>query len=170
MYTNAKSLAGARVLVTRPAAQAQSLAQRIEQAGGEAIRFPTLEIAAARDVAALEHVLAGIARFDLAIFISPNAVAHGLAHLKMHGSLPARLAVAAIGRGTAKTLTDAGVTGVISPTEGSDSAAAPATAPGVALPPASLLSPGAALPLPSRDGVMPREGLDGPERPPSLES
>ena len=26
------------------------------------------------------------------------------------------------------------------------------------------------VPLPSRDGVMPREGLDGPERPPSLES
>ena len=51
-----------------------------------------------------------------------------------------------------------------------DSAAVPATAPGVALPPASLPSPDAALPLPSRDGVMPREGMDGPERPPSLES
>ena len=38
------------------------------------------------------------------------------------------------------------------------SAAVPATAPGVALPPASLPSPDAALPLPSRDGVMPREG------------
>ena len=49
-----------------------------------------------------------------------------------------------------------------------DSAAVPATAPGVALPPASLPSPDAALPLPSRDGVMPREGMDGPERPPSL--
>lgn len=114
-------LQGVRVLVTRPAAQAQSLAQRIEQAGGEAIRFPTLEIAATRDVAALERVLAGIAHFDLAIFISPNAVAHGLAHLKMHGGLPARLAIAAIGRGTAKTLADAGVTGAISPMESSDS-------------------------------------------------
>ena len=154
MHTDTKSLSGVRVLVTRPAAQAQSLIQRIEQAGGEAIRFPTLEIAAACDVAALERVLTDIARFDLAIFISPNAVAHGLAHLKMHGGLPARLAIAAIGRGTAKTLADAGVTGVISPMESSDSAAAP----------------GAALPLPSRDGVMPREGLDGPERPPSLES
>src|SRR3989344_1953340 len=66
------------------------------------------------------------------------------------------------------------------------SAAVPATAPCVALPPASLPSPDAALgncsvrcptshvpvvvPLPSRDGVMPREGQDGPERPPSLES
>ena len=50
------------------------------------------------------------------------------------------------------------------------SAAVPATAPGVALPPASMQSPDTALPLPSRDGVMPREGQDGPKRPPSLES
>src|SRR3989344_6155341 len=121
MHTDTKPLAGVRVLVTRPAAQAQSLAQRIEQVGGEAIRFPTLEIAAARDVATLERVLAGIAHFDLAVFISPNAVAHGLAHLKMHGGLPARLTIAAIGRGTSRTLTDAGVTGVISPMEGSNS-------------------------------------------------
>ena len=122
MNNTTKPLVGVRVLVTRPAAQAQSLIQRIEQAGGEAIRFPTLEITAACDVAALERVLTDIARFDLAIFISPNAVAHGLTHLKKaHGGLPPRLAIAAIGRGTAKTLTDAGVTGVISPTEGADS-------------------------------------------------
>ena len=88
MHTDTKPLSGVRVLVTRPAAQAQSLAQRIEQAGGEAIRFPTLEIAAACDVAALERVLTDIARFDLAIFISPNAVAHGLAHLKAYGGFP----------------------------------------------------------------------------------
>jgi len=36
--------------------------------------------------------------------------------------------------------------------------------------PAPATAPGAALPLPSRDGVMPREGPAGPERPPSLES
>ena len=34
----------------------------------------------------------------------------------------------------------------------------------------SATVPDAALPLPSKDGVMPREGRDGPERPPSLES
>src|SRR3989344_5615006 len=122
-------LQGVRVLVTRPAAQAQSLAQRIEQAGGESIRCPALEIAATRDVATLERVLAGIAHFDLAVFISPNAVAHGLAHLKMHGGLPARLTIAAIGRSTARALTEAGIVNPITPVDGSD----PATAPGVAL-------------------------------------
>ena len=34
----------------------------------------------------------------------------------------------------------------------------------------SATVPDAALPLPSKDGVMPREGRDGPGRPPSLES
>src|SRR3989338_2621030 len=142
-------LQGVRVLVTRPAAQAQSLAQRIEQAGGEAIRFPTLEIAAARDVATLERVLAGIAHFDLAVFISPNAVAHGLAHLKMHGGLPARLTIAAIGRSTARALTEAGIVNPITPVDGSD----PATAPGVALPPPSLESSEALLARPELQQV-----------------
>lgn len=117
------SLQGVRVLVTRPVAQAQSLAQRIEQAGGEVIRFPTLEITATRNVTALERVLAGIAYFDLAIFISPNAVVHGLAHLKTHGGLPAHLTVAAIGRGTARALAEAGIVNPITPVDGSDSEA-----------------------------------------------
>ena len=34
----------------------------------------------------------------------------------------------------------------------------------------SVTTPDVALPLPSRDGVMPREGRDGPERPASLKS
>lgn len=116
-----RPLAGVRVLVTRPAHQAEPLAQLIEAAGGEAIRFPTLEIAAPRDPAALERRLAALDDFDLAIFISPNAVTQALPRL--HGRLPARLVVAAIGRGTAQALTQAGVTAVIAPAEGSDSEA-----------------------------------------------
>lgn len=117
----ARPLAGVRVLITRPTAQAQHLTELIEQAGGEPVRFPALEIVAPRNETVLARVLAGIADFDLAIFISPNAVAHGLAHLKAHGGLPPRLAVAAIGRGTAKALTEAGIANVIQPAEGSDS-------------------------------------------------
>ncbi len=109
------------MLITRPAAQAQRLAEMIEQAGGEAIRFPALDIAAPRDTTALERVLADIAHCDLAIFISPNAVTYGLAQLKARGGLPPRLAVTAIGRGTAKALAESGVTNVILPTSGSDS-------------------------------------------------
>jgi uroporphyrinogen-III synthase len=123
MSTTAKPLAGIRVLVTRPAAQAQRLAELIEQAGGEAIRFPALEIVPPRDMTALNRVLADIAHFDLAIFISPNAVVHGLAPRKAHGGMPPRMAIAAIGRGTAKALAEAGVGNVILPATGSDSEA-----------------------------------------------
>ncbi len=116
-------LSGTRVLVTRPAAQAEHLAALIEQAGGEAIRFPALEIAAPRDTAALNRVLAGVAQAHLAIFISPNAVTHGLAHLRTRGGLPSHLTVAAIGRGTAKALAQAGIGEVVVPADGSDSEA-----------------------------------------------
>lgn len=117
----AQPLSNVRVLITRPAAQAQRLAQLIERAGGEAIHFPALEIAAPLDSTALKRVLADIARFDIAIFISPNAVAYGLAHLKEHVGLPPHLTIAAIGRGTAKALVETGVTKIIVPPDGSDS-------------------------------------------------
>lgn len=144
-----KPLAGVRVLVTRPAAQGQSLMQRIGRAGGTAVHFPTLEIVAAHDNPELEHILANIARFDYAIFISPNAVTHGLERLQAHGGLPAHLTVAAIGRGTARALTDAGIVNPITPVDGSD----PATAPGVALPPPSLESSEALLARPELQKV-----------------
>lgn len=117
----ARPLMGVRVLVTRPVAQAQRLAEMIEQAGGEAVRFPALEIAPLSDTTALEHVLADIARFNLAIFISPNAVTYGLAHLKSHSGLPPHLTIAAIGRGTAKALMETGIMNVIQPAVGADS-------------------------------------------------
>lgn len=120
---DSRPLTGVRALVTRPATRARALAQRIELAGGQAICFPTLEIAAAGDVAALERVLADIARFDLAVFISPNAVRHGLAYVHARGGPPARLRIAAIGHGTAAELAKAGVANAIVPAEGSDSEA-----------------------------------------------
>ncbi|MBI3546017.1 MAG: uroporphyrinogen-III synthase [Gammaproteobacteria bacterium] len=49
--TRACALQGVRVLVTRPREQAQNLAALIEQEGGEAIRFPTIEIAEPRILA-----------------------------------------------------------------------------------------------------------------------
>jgi len=152
MHTDTKPLAGVRVLVTRPAAQAQRLAELIEQAGGESVRFPALEIASLLDATTLHRVLADVAHFHLAIFISPNAVTHGLAQLKSHGGLPPRLAVAAIGRGTAKALEDAGIAQVIVPAKGADSA----TAPGMALPPPSLESSEALLALPALQNLAGR--------------
>jgi uroporphyrinogen-III synthase len=90
------------VLVTRPADQAVSLCGRIQEMGGEAIAFPALAI---ERVAAEITVAVERPRYDCAIFLSANAVLHGLQHLRSHDDLR----VAAIGQATANALRVAGV-------------------------------------------------------------
>lgn len=70
-------LAGVRVLVTRPRAQAGALVEAIESAGGEAIRFPVIEVRP-RDRQAIETDVRRLADPDICIFVSTNAVCHGL--------------------------------------------------------------------------------------------
>lgn len=108
------SLAGRGVLVTRPAALAALLAQRIEGAGGRAIVFPAIDIVALPRPAAFDR----LADFALAVFVSPSAVERAFA---MVGSWPRALAFAAVGDGTRRALERAGVTGVLAPREGADS-------------------------------------------------
>lgn len=116
-------LRGARVLVTRPAHQAEALCRLIEQAGGEAVRLPTLEIAEPSDPSTLEHALAALPHAAFAVFVSPNAVERGLAHLRAHGGWPATLRFAAVGAGTTRALHAAGVAEVLAPRERFDSEA-----------------------------------------------
>jgi uroporphyrinogen-III synthase len=105
-----------RVLVTRPRDQAGRLAQLIEQAGGEVLRFPTIEIAPVDDAAALNALLARLDEFDLALFVSANAVTHALAALRRGGrAWPARLPAGAVGQATAAALRAQGVGEVLAP-------------------------------------------------------
>lgn len=99
-----KPLAGIGVLVTRPAHQAEALCALIEAAGGTPIRFPVLEIAEPADSSALDAVLDHLDQFDLAVFISANAVERAIGHIRAQGGLPSRLRVAAVGRASAKAL------------------------------------------------------------------
>jgi uroporphyrinogen-III synthase len=71
-------LAGVGVLVTRPKEQAADLVAAIDAAGGHSIVFPVIEIAP-RSPQEIETELAGRANPDIVIFISRNAVEHGLA-------------------------------------------------------------------------------------------
>ena len=104
------SLSGLRVVVTRPAHQAQALCERIEAAGGTALRFPVLEIHDPSDKDALLAVVRRLAGFDIAIFISPNAVERALAVINAHiGGLPNNVKIAAVGRASAKALSKYGV-------------------------------------------------------------
>lgn len=102
----ANDLQGCRVLVTRPVAQAGTLCERIEQAGGIALRLPSLAIEAIDDEASQQRCRAA-ADYDWLIFISRNAVEQGHGCLPAH--LPADLQVAAIGKATAAALAEAGM-------------------------------------------------------------
>ena len=96
-------LAGRGVLVTRPAHQADELCRLVEAAGGRAIRFPVLEIQPPRDLAAGKDGLRRLGDYDLAIFVSANAVQHGLAALAPL-PWPPQVEIAAIGAATAQAL------------------------------------------------------------------
>lgn len=116
-------LLGKRILVTRPAGQAAGLAARIVACGGEAIRFPLIDIAPTEDWRAVDEAIARLDGFALVIFISPNAVTHGLERLLSRRPWPRNLAAAALGPGTAGMLAQAGIPEVIAPRATYDSEA-----------------------------------------------
>jgi uroporphyrin-3 C-methyltransferase len=108
-----KPLQGRGVLITRPAAQAQRLAELVEAAGGRALRFAAIEIEPlpSRSPPAPEG-------FDLVIFVSPSAVQCGLGRVQHPG-----LRAAAVGSGTRRELEARGVREVLAPEDGADSEA-----------------------------------------------
>ena len=116
-----RPLAGLNIVVTRPREQAADLVQRIERLGGRALLFPLLEIEAVRDDQTLREQISRLKQTDLAIFISPNAVRHGMAAIRASGELPKSLKIAAVGQGSAKALREQGIEHVIVPTERFDS-------------------------------------------------
>lgn len=96
----------------------------VAAAGGEAISFPLLEIEAfdPRNVCAAAQPWLERARW--AIFVSPNAVRHGLTPIQRQmAAWPDSLRVAAVGQGTARALMAAGLSGVRVPETGFDSEA-----------------------------------------------
>jgi uroporphyrinogen-III synthase len=98
-------LRGRGVLVTRPAAQADGLCGLIEAAQGRPIRLPTIEIAPASDPQLALELLSQ--SWDLAYFVSPNAVEQAVA-LVSDGTWPRVARIAAVGRATASALVAAG--------------------------------------------------------------
>jgi len=108
-------LAGCHVVITRPRHQAAALAQGIEQRGGGTRLVPVLQILPAEDAAAARRTFHQLANYHLCIFISRNAVEHGLALLPAHQPWPGETAVAAVGHSTARALRDRGITVAITP-------------------------------------------------------
>ncbi len=117
------SLAGRRILVTRPKAQATELAAQIAAHGGEAECFPLIEISPIEDWAAFDSAMVRLDAVALLVFISPNAVDFSLPRLLAARTWPRTLQAAAIGPGTVRRLADFGISGVIAPENRFDSEA-----------------------------------------------
>jgi uroporphyrinogen III methyltransferase/synthase len=69
-----RPLFGRRVVVTRPREQAAELARALEDAGAEAVLFPTIAIAPPPDPDAMERAVARAGTYDWLIFTSANGV------------------------------------------------------------------------------------------------
>jgi uroporphyrinogen-III synthase len=112
------ALDGVGVLITRPARQAAGLARQIAVLGGRPLVFPAIVIQPPGDEAALREAQANLARYDIAIFVSANAVEYGIGDA---AAWPARLLTFAPGPGTAAALAAIGVADVRIPLTTMDS-------------------------------------------------
>jgi len=106
-------LKGVGVLVTRPRAQAAQLVELIQNKGGTALCFPVIDIAPREDLA-IKADMALLPRPDIALFVSRNAVAHGLPYAE-------DAIKAAVGPATAAAIEAGGQTVEIQPEQGFDS-------------------------------------------------
>ena len=118
-----RPLAGRHIVVTRPAEQALHLAELIAAAGGEVLLFPVLSISDIEDPAPLLAMAARLDDYDLAIFVSPNAVERALTPILAGRSWPPGTAVATVGKGSERALARFGITRVIAPSLRFDSEA-----------------------------------------------
>lgn len=113
-------LAGATIVVTRPAASAQTLKRRIRALGGVALGMPGVTLRAAPDDAAARAGLAAARQADVAVFISPAAVRFAFA-LRPRLRFARDTLVCAIGAATAAALRRRGVRRVLRPARRQDS-------------------------------------------------
>jgi len=111
-------LAGAGVLITRPVRQAAGLVRRLAALGATPIAWPAIVILPPADPAPLARAQANLASYDIAVFVSANAVEFGVGD---PAHWPASLAPFAPGPGTAEALAAVGVTGTRVPAERFDS-------------------------------------------------
>jgi uroporphyrinogen-III synthase len=99
-------LDGIGVIVTRPQRQAAVFATKIGALGGVPIIWPAIVILPPDNREALDRAHASLDLYDIAIFVSANAVEFGAPPA---GSWPTRVVTYAPGPGTAETLAAVGI-------------------------------------------------------------
>jgi uroporphyrinogen-III synthase len=121
--TSRLPLAGRHVVVTRPAGQMDHLAEALVNLGAKPVLFPVLAIADLADPTPVLNMAAHLDRYDLAVFVSPNAIQKALALILPRRPWPATLRVATIGKSSERELARHGITEVIAPVGRFDSEA-----------------------------------------------
>jgi uroporphyrinogen-III synthase len=94
------------------------LCAEIEAAGGRALHLPALEIRKPQDRGRLKALLDRVTQFDIAIFVSANAVTMAMPAIRARDTDMSRLKVAAIGQKTAQALAAFGTSVDICPRQG----------------------------------------------------
>ena len=112
------SLHGAGIVITRPARQAAGLASEIAALGGKPLVFPAIVILPPADASALREAQRRLADYDIAVFVSGNAVEYGVGDA---AAWPAHLPALAPGTGTAAALVAVGIHNVRIPATTMDS-------------------------------------------------
>lgn len=95
------------LIVTRPRPQCAAWMARLADLGVDAVALPLIEILPARDAAPVAAAWACLDAVDLAVFVSPNAVAQFFRHADR--PWPPGTLAACVGPGSAQALQDAGV-------------------------------------------------------------
>ncbi len=113
-------LHGIGVLVTRPSGQGEALCEMITEYGGRPVHFPTTTIGPAEDRGAAKAMLQSMDGCQIVIFVSPNAVKYGI-DLMEGRELPAEARICAVGKGTARALSERGIGVDVKPEERFDS-------------------------------------------------
>lgn len=104
----ARALAGASVVITRPAETAEPLVRGVRSRGGHPVRLPGMRLAPVDDVPAVRQALLAAAAYPLWIFTSPAAVRH-FAELAPARVPSSDARVFAVGAGTARALARIGL-------------------------------------------------------------
>lgn len=113
-----------RILVTRPAHQAQGLIHLLSGKGASVLLFPTLIIHPVSDLDRLKKEIRDQMNADWLIFISPNAVDHVMPIVLENQWLKAfKGRFATVGIGTRDSLAVYGVNSIVFPTQGVGAAA-----------------------------------------------
>lgn len=95
------------VVITRPLAQAQPLAQRVAEIGRQAVVFPLLEILPLGDDSMLQEKIHELGSYAMVAFVSPNAIE---AMFRELSGWPPQVAIAVMGEGSKAALARFGLT------------------------------------------------------------